>query len=159
MLYIRGLSEFLIVAKKYWFKKVESSTLVERFDVENGDCVVWRDEEGVQWTLGQLPNNEADVGSLRKQRKYYDLMLNDVKIGDGSIRIHNSEEQTRVLNIPNEGTTEKNHLLDAISCGAPPHGGFALGLDRYIALLVAEGDPSLPVREFGKPMQQVAAKD
>ncbi|ETN83988.1 hypothetical protein NECAME_17299 [Necator americanus] len=79
--------------------------------------------------------------------QYYDLMLNGVELGDDSTHIHNSEEQARVLKILNEGTTEINHLLNALSCGAPPHGGFALGLDRYIALLVAEGDPSLPVRE------------
>ncbi|KAK6758124.1 hypothetical protein RB195_015753 [Necator americanus] len=79
--------------------------------------------------------------------QHYDLVLNGVELGGGSIRIHNSEEQAHVFKILNEETTQMNHLLDALSCGAPPHGGFALGLDRYIALLVAEGDPSLPVRE------------
>ncbi|ETN69653.1 putative aspartate--tRNA ligase [Necator americanus] len=60
-------------SKEVWFKKIESSKLIERFDVENGDCVVfsWGDEEGVQWTLGQLRNMVADVGGLRKQKKVF----------------------------------------------------------------------------------------
>ncbi|KAK5986079.1 tRNA ligase class II [Trichostrongylus colubriformis] len=79
--------------------------------------------------------------------QHYDLVINGVEMGGGSIRIHNSEEQARVLKILQVDTQEMNHLLEALSHGAPPHGGFALGLDRYIALLVGEGDPAVPVRE------------
>ncbi|KAK6048046.1 hypothetical protein COOONC_14449 [Cooperia oncophora] len=60
------------------------------------------------------------------------------------------KEQARVLEILGEETQEMNHLLEALSHGAPPHGGFALGLDRYVALLVGEGDPSVPVIAFPK---------
>ncbi|RCN26079.1 hypothetical protein ANCCAN_28201 [Ancylostoma caninum] len=80
--------------------------------------------------------------------QHYDLVLNGVESGGGSIRIRNTQEQAHVLKILGEETEELDHWLDALSFGAPPHGGFAIGLDRYIALLVAEGDPSLPVREM-----------
>ncbi|PIO63264.1 hypothetical protein TELCIR_15143, partial [Teladorsagia circumcincta] len=57
--------------KELWFKTIPNAVFVEHYGVENDDCVVfsWGDEEGVQWTLGQLRNLMADVAGLRKQRK------------------------------------------------------------------------------------------
>ncbi|KJH52360.1 aspartate--tRNA ligase [Dictyocaulus viviparus] len=79
--------------------------------------------------------------------QHYDLVMNGVELGGGSIRIHDANEQAHVLKILGQNIEEMSHLLEALSFGSPPHGGFALGLDRYIALLAGEGDPSVPVRE------------
>uniref|UniRef100_A0A182W9Y6 Aminoacyl-transfer RNA synthetases class-II family profile domain-containing protein n=1 Tax=Anopheles minimus TaxID=112268 RepID=A0A182W9Y6_9DIPT len=66
----------------------------------------------------------------------YDLVWNGVEIGGGSIRIHNSQLQRLVLqDVLKIEHTHLHHLLDALESGAPPHGGFAIGLDRYVALL------------------------
>ncbi|CAJ0954586.1 unnamed protein product, partial [Mesorhabditis belari] len=84
--------------------------------------------------------------SIRGQ--HYDLVLNGVELGGGSIRIHNGQVQEYVLNeILQEDHTELSHLIEALKHGAPPHGGFAIGLDRYVALLVGKGDTSVSVRE------------
>uniref|UniRef100_A0A1I7XIF2 AA_TRNA_LIGASE_II domain-containing protein n=1 Tax=Heterorhabditis bacteriophora TaxID=37862 RepID=A0A1I7XIF2_HETBA len=79
--------------------------------------------------------------------QHYDLVINGVEIGGGSIRIHSASEQINVLETLGENVGEMAHLLEALSLGAPPHGGFALGLDRFAALLVGNGDSSVPVRE------------
>uniref|UniRef100_A0A182MM31 Aminoacyl-transfer RNA synthetases class-II family profile domain-containing protein n=1 Tax=Anopheles culicifacies TaxID=139723 RepID=A0A182MM31_9DIPT len=66
----------------------------------------------------------------------YDLVWNGVEIGGGSIRIHNSQLQRMVLqDVLKIEHAHLHHLLDALESGAPPHGGFAIGLDRYVALL------------------------
>ncbi|MCL2145106.1 MAG: aspartate--tRNA ligase [Endomicrobia bacterium] len=74
--------------------------------------------------------------------KAYDIVLNGVELGGGSIRIHKNEVQKQVfelLNISQDSAKEKfGFLLDALTYGAPPHGGIALGFDRLCALLSGE---------------------
>ena len=83
---------------------------------------------------------ETDPMAVRSQS--YDLVLNGWELGSGSIRIHRADIQRRVfkaLGISDEDAESRfGFLLGAFRYGAPPHGGFAVGLDRFVALLAGE---------------------
>ncbi len=83
---------------------------------------------------------ESDPLSVRSQS--YDLVLNGWELGSGSIRIHRSDVQARIfatLGISDDDARARfGFLLDAFRYGAPPHGGFAVGLDRLVAILAGE---------------------
>ncbi len=88
-----------------------------------------------------LPLLEAKkYGEIRAEA--YDVVLNGVEIGGGSIRIHEPDLQARMFEVlgiaPEAQQTEFGHLLRAFRLGAPPHGGIALGLDRLVMLVCGE---------------------
>ena len=86
-----------------------------------------------------IPLLKTDPQSVRGQ--HYDLVLNGVELGGGSIRIHSPEIQRfifeNVLQLPADVVENRfGYMLKAFSFGAPPHGGIALGFDRLVALMV-----------------------
>jgi aspartyl-tRNA synthetase len=85
---------------------------------------------------------ETDPGAARSNA--YDITCNGWEIGSGSIRIHQRGVQERILKLLGVTETEARekfgHMLDAFEFGAPPHGGFAPGIDRTVALFAQETD-------------------
>ncbi len=83
---------------------------------------------------------ETDPMSVRSRA--YDLVLNGWELGSGSIRIHEHEMQQRVFNLlgitPEMAQKKFGFFLNPFKYGAPPHGGFAFGIDRLVAILAGE---------------------
>jgi aspartyl-tRNA synthetase len=108
------------------------------------------DEDGKRWTFshhpftGVRPGDEDLIGSDpgRALSQAYDLVWNGWELGSGSIRIHDPVLQQRVfaaMGISKEEAEERfGFLLEVLRMGAPPHGGFAMGLERFVALLAGE---------------------
>ena len=84
-----------------------------------------------------LDKFDSDPGAIRAQS--YDLVINGYECASGSIRIHQADVQQRVFDLlgisPEQAEERFGFLLEALRYGAPPHGGFALGLDRLVMLL------------------------
>jgi aspartyl-tRNA synthetase len=90
-------------------------------------------------TIDQL---ETDPASIKA--KAYDLVLNGVELGGGSIRIHRQDVQSRIfrtLGMTDEQARQRfGFFLDALEYGTPPHGGIAFGLDRIVRILAGDND-------------------
>jgi len=120
-----------------------------RFDfvwITDFPLLEWHPEDGRWYAMHHpftspreedLPLLESDPG--RVKARAYDVVLNGMELGGGSIRIHRPDVQSRVfarLGIgPEEARAKFGFLLDAFRFGAPPHGGIALGLDRLLMIL------------------------
>ncbi|VDO11597.1 unnamed protein product [Rodentolepis nana] len=134
---------FEIYKPGFFFHWVENFPLFSRDD--NGNFVSEHHPftapvESDMDLLYSHPEKVFNVLNINKDRlvrgQHYDLVCNGQEVGGGSIRIHQHDMQRFILEgILHEDVSPLNHLLEALSYGAPPHGGIALGLDRLIAIL------------------------
>ncbi|HEV2591265.1 MAG TPA: aspartate--tRNA ligase [Gaiellaceae bacterium] len=111
-----------------------------------------QDEDSGRWTFmhhpftapvaGQEEWDETSPAGIQGQ--HYDLIWNGWELGSGSIRVHDVELQQKVFRTmglsDEEAHAKFGFLLEALAMGAPPHGGFAMGIDRFVALMAAEPD-------------------
>lgn len=117
---------------------------VEKFPLVEQDAVAGRYVSVHHPFTAPLLDSEEGLAALSSnpgalKARAYDIVLNGQEIGGGSIRIHRADVQQKVFDLlgidEEEARAKFGFLLDALSFGAPPHGGIALGLDRIVMLL------------------------
>jgi aspartyl-tRNA synthetase len=121
----------------------------------------WDDRDGGRWVSPHHPftaPKQFDAEAIRNQpgeivSQGYDIVLNGIELGGGSVRIHDSGVQQAVFDLlgitPEEQQEKFGFLLQALSYGAPPHGGLAIGIDRMV-MLMAGGSSIREVIAFPK---------
>jgi aspartyl-tRNA synthetase len=94
-----------------------------------------------------------DTDPAKVRANAYDMVINGVEVGGGSIRIHDANLQQKIFEIlgftPEQAQEKFGFLMNAFKYGAPPHGGLAYGLDRFVSLF-AELDSIRDVIAFPK---------
>lgn len=127
----------LIPKEKFSFLWIVDFPLFEKDDMGKLTSVHHPFTSPRQEDISILKNDPKKVRS-----RAYDIILNGEEIGGGSIRIHNRDLQEQVLGLLEinkiEAREKFGFLLDALSLGAPPHGGIAMGLDRIVMILAGE---------------------
>jgi aspartyl-tRNA synthetase len=126
------------------------------------------DEEEKRWNAAHHPftsPHERDMQKVLEQKDLatvranaYDIVLNGMELGSGSIRIHRQDVQSQIFRAlgmsEDEARQRFGFFLEALEYGTPPHGGIALGLDR-IVMLLAGGDSLREVIPFPKTAKAV----
>ncbi len=139
----------LEVARRYGLIPAERQAFVW---VTEFPLVEWSAEEG-RWSSPHHPFTSPDARDVERlatdpgsvRARAYDVVLNGMELGGGSIRIHDPALQSRIFALLGIGAAEAEarfgFFLEALRYGAPPHGGIALGLDRLVMVLA--GAPSI----------------
>ncbi|SNX88094.1 related to aspartate--tRNA ligase, mitochondrial [Melanopsichium pennsylvanicum] len=157
--YVRKALAALLVSKNLLSLRCDSFTWITEFplftladDDKNQLSTLSSGSSATRWQSSHHPftapvaqdirllSNHSDPESIAKVRgQHYDLVLNGQEIGGGSVRIHSRKLQETVfrdiLKLDKSETARFAHLIHALDCGAPPHGGIALGFDRLMAIL------------------------